>query len=106
MKLGIVVYSSDSETVWNAFRFGAFALHQGDAVRVFLLGKGVECESLDTEQFSVRDQMQALVDAGGMILACGTCLKLRHSEGTELCPLSTLQDLYELVRDSDRVVSF
>ena len=106
MKLGIVVYSSDSETVWNAFRFGAFALNKGDAVRVFLLGKGVECESLDTQQFPVRDQMQAFVDAGGMILACGTCLKLRHSEGTELCPLSTLQDLYELVRDSDRVVSF
>jgi uncharacterized protein involved in oxidation of intracellular sulfur len=106
MKLGIVVYSSDAETSWNAFRFGSFALKQGDAVRVFLLGKGVECESLDTEQFPVSDQMQAFVDAGGTILACGTCLKLRHSEGSELCPLSTLQDLYELVRDSDRVVSF
>jgi uncharacterized protein involved in oxidation of intracellular sulfur len=50
--------------------------------------------------------MQKFVDAGGAILACGTCLKLRRSEGTELCPLSTLQDLYEMVRDSDRVVSF
>jgi uncharacterized protein involved in oxidation of intracellular sulfur len=106
MKLGIVVYSSDAETAWNAFRFGSFALKQGDVVRVFLLGKGVECESLDTEQFPVSDQMQAFVNAGGTILACGTCLKLRHSEGSELCPLSTLQDLYELVRDSDRVVSF
>jgi uncharacterized protein involved in oxidation of intracellular sulfur len=106
VKLGIVVYSSDAETAWNAFRFGAFALNQGDAVRVFLLGKGVECESLHTEQFPVSDQMQSFVDAGGTVLACGTCLKLRHSEGTELCPLSTLQDLYELVRDSDSVVSF
>jgi uncharacterized protein involved in oxidation of intracellular sulfur len=50
--------------------------------------------------------MQAFVNAGGTILACGTCLKLRHSEGTELCPLSTLQDLYDLVRDSETVVSF
>jgi len=26
--------------VWNAFRLGKFALAQGDAVNVFLLGKG------------------------------------------------------------------
>ena len=106
MKLGIVVYSLDAETAWNAFRFAAFAIKQGDAVRVFLLGKGVESESLHTEQFPVNDQMQAFVDLGGTILACGTCLKLRHSEGSELCPLSTLQDLYDLVRDSDKVLSF
>ena len=46
MKLGIAVYSSDADTAWNAFRFGSFALKQSDAVRVFLLGKGVESESL------------------------------------------------------------
>ena len=106
MKVGIVVHSSDAETAWNAFRFGSFALKQGDAVCAFLLGKGVESESLHTEQFSVKEQMQSFVDAGGTILACGTCLKLRQSGGTELCPLSTLQDLYEMVRDSDKVVSF
>ena len=50
--------------------------------------------------------MQDLVERGGKILACGTCLKVRGSEGTELCPLSTMKDLYELVRDSDKVVSF
>lgn len=105
MKLGIVIRSTDAETVWNAFRLGVFALKQGDAVSVFLLAKGVECESLDTPPFKVKEQMQALVDGGGRILACGTCLKLRHSEGTELCPLSTMKDLYELIRDSDRVVS-
>ena len=106
MKVGIVVSTSEAETAWNAFRFGTFAIKQGDSVRVFLLAKGVECESLHTEQFPVKDQMQAFVDLGGTILACGTCLKLRGSEGTELCPLSTLQDLYEMVRDSDRVLSF
>jgi uncharacterized protein involved in oxidation of intracellular sulfur len=106
MKLGIVLYSSDAETVWNAFRLAAFALNQKDSVRVFLLAKGVESESLHSPQFPIKDQMQKFVDSGGVILACGTCLKLRHSEGTELCPLSTLQDLYAMVRDSDKVVSF
>jgi len=50
--------------------------------------------------------MQALVDGGGTILACGTCLKLRNSSGSELCPLSTMKDLYEIIRDSDKVVTF
>ena len=106
MKLGIVIYSTDTETVWNAFRLGVFALKEGDAVNVFLLASGVECESLDTERFSVTTQMNELVDKGGKILACGTCLKIRNSEGTDLCPLSTMKDLYELIRDSDRVVTF
>jgi uncharacterized protein involved in oxidation of intracellular sulfur len=105
MKLGLVIYSTDAETVWNAFRLGVFALQQGDQVKAFLLAKGVECESLEQGTMSVREQMQAFVDKGGVILACGTCLKLRHSEGSELCPLSTMKDLYELVRDSDRVVT-
>ena len=71
-----------------------------------LVSEGVESESLHADQFPVRTQMQAFVDAGGTILACGTRLKLRNSEGTELCPLSTMQDLYEMIRGSDKVVSF
>ncbi len=106
MKLGIIIYSTDAETVWNAFRLGVFARKEGDEVKVFLLAKGVECESLDTDQFPVTAQMKDLLERGGKILACGTCLKLRGSEGTELCPLSSMKDLYELVRDSDKVVSF
>jgi len=106
MKLGMVIYSTDAETVWNAFRLGVFSLKQGDEVRAFLLAKGVECESLDTDNFKVTAQMQDFVNSGGSILACGTCLKIRHSEGSELCPLSTMKDLYEIIRDSDKVISF
>ena len=106
MKLGLVIYSTDPETVWNAFRLGVFALKQGDQAKAFLLAKGVECEKLDAPPFNVPEQMQAFVNAGGHILACGTCLQLRHSGGSELCLLSTMKDLYELVRGSDRVVSF
>ena len=65
MKIGIVVYSCDSETVWNGFRFGNFALQEKDEVRVFLLAKGVECESLDSEKFKVTEQMQIFVNKGG-----------------------------------------
>lgn len=106
MKIGIVIYSNDPETVWNAFRFGSFALGQGDEAKVFLLAKGVECESLDTDRFKITGQMQTFVDNGGKIFACGTCLKIRQSEGSEMCPLSTMKDLYEIVKGGDRVVTF
>jgi uncharacterized protein involved in oxidation of intracellular sulfur len=106
VKLGIVIYSCDPETVWNAFRLGVLSIGQGDSVSAFLLAKGVEAESLDTGQFKVTGQMRSFVDAGGVILACGTCLQLRHSEGSEMCPVSTMKDLHDLILKSDKVVTF
>jgi uncharacterized protein involved in oxidation of intracellular sulfur len=106
MKIGIVIYSNDPETVWNAFRLGNFALKEGDYVKVFLLGKGVESESLDTDKFKVTEQMRSYVDSGGKIFACGTCLKVRQGKGTQMCPLSTMKDLYELIKECDKVVTF
>ena len=105
MKLGIVIYSNDTETVWNAFRLGVFSLKEKDEVKVFLLASGVECESLDTDKFKVTEQMQSFVDNGGEILACGTCLKIRNSKGSEMCPLSTMNDLYQLIKQSDKVIT-
>ena len=106
MKLGIIIYSNDSETVWNAFRLGIFSRKQGDVVSVFLLGKGVEVESLDRDKFDITGQIHSFLDIGGAILACGTCLKLRQSEELGICPISTMQDLYTLIHDSDKVLSF
>ena len=106
MKIGIVIYSEDPETVWNAFRFGNFALKEGDDAKVFLLAKGVECESLNTDKFNVTEQMRSFVDDGGKIFACGICLKIRQSEGSETCPLSTMKELYTIVKESDKVVTF
>ena len=106
MKLGIIVYSNDAETVWNAFRLGVFSLKQKDEVRVFLLGKGVECESIDTDKFKVTEQMKQFIDSGGSILACGSCLKIRSSQGSETCPLSTMKDLYDIIKESDKVLTF
>jgi uncharacterized protein involved in oxidation of intracellular sulfur len=106
MKIGVVIYSNDAETVWNAFRFGNFALKEGDEVKVFLLAKGVECESFDTEKFKVTAQMRTFVDNAGKIFACGMCLKIRQSEGSEICQLSTMKDLYQIVKECDKIVTF
>lgn len=106
MKLGIIVYSNDAETVWNALRFANFSLKQGDAVKIFLLAKGVEYESLDSEKFNIKGQAKSFLEKNGKIFACGTCLKSRESKGSETCPISTMKDLYELVKESDKVISF
>jgi uncharacterized protein involved in oxidation of intracellular sulfur len=106
MKLGMVIYSTESETVWNAFRLGMYSLKQGDTVTVFLLAKGVECKDLRDEKFNVADSMDQFVAAGGKIKACGTCLKLRHTEDAGVCEISTMADLYEIVRSSDKVLTF
>ena len=106
MKIGVIISSNDPETVWNAFRFCNHALGKGDEVQTFLIGKGVEAGSLDNSHFPVKEQMRTFLDKGGQILACGGCLKLRNQEGGELCPVSTMADLHEIVRASDKVVSF
>lgn len=52
-----------------------------------------------------RNTFAVRLSAGGQFPACGTCLKLRQSDGSEMYPLSMLNDHYEIVRDSDRVLS-
>ncbi len=106
MKLGIIIYSNDPETVWNAFRFSNFALGKGDEVNVFLLGKGVECESISPKKFDVRKEIERFLDKGGKIFACGTCLKIRNQEKSEICPISTMEDMYSIVKECEKILTF
>jgi len=106
MRLGIIIYSNDAETVWNALRFANFSLKEGDTVKIFLLAKGVEYEKLDSDKFNIKNQTKSFLDKNGKIFACGTCLKSRGSEDSETHPMSTMKDLYELVKASDKVLSF
>jgi len=105
MKLGIIISQTDPETVWNVYRLGTFALEQGDSVRTFLLGRGVESEA-EHPKFNVKEQLAKYIKAGGEIYACGSCMKSRQMDSRDTCPLSTMKDLYEIVRDSDRVLTF
>lgn len=106
MKLGIIVYSNDPETVWNAFRLANTAVKYGDNVKIFLLGKGVEAESIGIEQFKVTEEIKSFVENRGVLLSCGTCLKIRKSTGSELCPASTMGDLYKLLQENDKILTF
>jgi uncharacterized protein involved in oxidation of intracellular sulfur len=106
MKIGVIISSNDAETCWNAIRYANFALGQKDDVKIFLTGKGVEYQSISTEKFNTIDQAEKFLQAGGKILACGTCIKSRNQQGSEMCPISTMKDMYEIIKESDKVVAF
>lgn len=106
MKIGVIVATNEHETAWNAFRFGVTALTSGHKVKVFLTGKGVEAQDIKDEKFNVKEQMDKFIAAGGSVLACGTCLKIRQKEGTNICPLSTMKDMLKLVEESDSILTF
>ena len=74
-------------------------------MRIFLSGRGVEIDQIEDFKFDVKIQAQKFLDKGGQFFACGSCLKLRNTQGSDICPLSTLKDHYEIVRDSDRIVT-
>ncbi len=106
MRIGVVLYSNDPETVWNAFRFGVFSLAQGDEVRIFLLGKGVESLNMEHGKFNVQEQMKLFLENGGELIACGVCLEVRNSKEGAVCPVGSMNDLYELVCWADKLISF
>ena len=106
MKIGIILETKEYEKAWNAFRFANTALKSVHEVKVFLLGEAVECEQLIHEKYNVAEQLKTFVEDRGAVLACGTCLKSRNMEGSEACPISTMNDCLEMVVWADKVVTF
>ncbi|HEX8044037.1 sulfur reduction protein DsrE [Candidatus Deferrimicrobium sp.] len=106
MKLAMEISQTNPRVVFNAFRLANFSRKEGDEAKGFLLAEGVELDGIEDPKFDARGQAESFLQAGGEILACGTCLKLRNSQWSELCPLSTMKDLHALIREADRVVTF
>ncbi|MHB8622020.1 MAG: DsrE family protein [Sulfuricaulis sp.] len=111
MKYAIIIYSNDSETVWNAFRFANTSLVYENQVNVFLLGKGVEAMTLSKLNFNIVEQIALFRNSGGVIIGCGVCCENRKQEMPFLkqelsCTMGSMQDLYGLVAEADKVITF
>ncbi len=104
--IGVVIYSNDVETVWNALRLANYSKNQGDTVHIFLLGKGVELDNLVKTDKDLKEQTDKFLDNGGTILGCGTCLRSRNNKEPQVCKFSSLADLYEIVRKNKIVLTF
>ncbi len=106
MNLGIVLETNDPEQAWNGVRFANAALKRGHDVRIFLMSGGVEIESIVHEKYNAKQQIDDFVRNNGTVLACGTCMKSRNQNETDVCPLSTMNDCVEMVEWADKVVTF
>ena len=106
MKIGVVISSNDVETCWNALRYANFCLSQEDEVKVFFMGKGVEYHKVSTDKFNTLEQAEKFIEDGGLVFACGSCIRSREQESLEVCPISTMKDMYDIVKESDKVVTF
>ncbi len=106
MNLGIILETKEPEKAWNAIRFAVASKKKGHEVKVFLMGEAVECEGITHEKYDVAGQLNTFATAGGTILACGTCLKSRQMGGSDLCPISTMNDCVAMVEWADKIITF
>ena len=106
MKLAVIISSNDAETCWNALRYANYALNQKDEVKIFLISKGVEYEKVSTEKYNTIEQAEKFLNGNGKIYACGNCIKAREQKESNLCPINSMKDLYEIVKESENVVTF
>lgn len=107
MRLGIIIQTKEYEKAWNAMRFAVAAkMAGGHSVKVFLMGEAVEIENLEHDVYNVSEQLKAFHNLKGEIMACGTCLKARSMDATEVCPMNTMSDCVEMVEWADKIVTF
>lgn len=106
MKFGIILETKEKEKAWNALRFANTALKGGHEVKVFLMGEAVECECITDAKYNVSEQLHAFAEAKGVVLICGTCLKIRHMDDSASCPVSTMNDCIKMVEWADKVITF
>lgn len=107
MKIGVIIETKEAEKAWNGLRFAYTAKEVKDhEVKVFLMGEAVEIETIEDKKFNAKEQLYKFRDAGGSILACGTCMESRQMGATKTCPMANMIDCVELVEWADKVVTF
>lgn len=111
MKIAVIIYSNDSETAWNAFRFANTSRAFDNQVDVFLLGKGVEVATVSSLKYDVLEQIQIFRESGGQIIGCSVCCESRKIEMPFLleelnCKTGSMRHLYQMVAQADKVLTF
>lgn len=104
--LGIVISSGDEETVWNAVRLGIAAQSKGDTAVIFVINKGVDVFMNDSAGYDIPKTIIQFVSKGGNIYTCATCASRRHTDYVQMCTITSVYDLYEIIKRSKKVVTF
>ncbi len=107
--LGLLIYSDDAETIWNAMRLAVYSQSKGDLVVVFVLGKATDAyirEQEESDIYNVQKISDTFLSNGGNIYLCATCAKARNTEEVQSCTITSIADMYEIVKRSKKVLTF
>ena len=103
MNMLFIISTSDGETIYNAMRLANVGVKKGDEISVFMLGKGVLFEQASTKEFDVMEQVNQFE---GDFYVWGVCMKSHGLEGSSTCPIGWMDDLYEISKEADKVLTF
>ncbi len=104
-----------TERTYNGVRLAANLLknHEGQEVVVFLMGDAVSAATAGQKTpngyYNLERMLKGLVNRGGKILLCGTCMDARGLKETELqdgCCRSSLDELTAETVAADKVLVF
>jgi uncharacterized protein involved in oxidation of intracellular sulfur len=103
-----------SERPYNALRLGGELAKRDDVeLRVFLMGDGVACaiagQKLPDGYYHLDRMLKVVLNRGGAVGCCGTCLDARGIEERQLvpgCERSTLEELAEWSPWADQALVF
>ena len=103
MKTLFIISTDDGETIYNAMWLANVAVQKGDEVSVFMLGKGVLFEKRSSEQFNVMAEIEKFE---GDFYVWKVCMKSHGLEGSSTCPIAWMDDLYEIAKGGEKVITF
>jgi len=111
MNYAVVISTNEPESIWNAFRYAVSALIYDNEVTVFLLGQGVEARNVSTLKYDVNEQMDLFRENGGKLIGCGVCCENRKQtmpllEEQLQCELGSMQTLYVITAEADKILTF
>lgn len=107
MNVTVIISTNETEKVWNALRLTNTFLGAGHKVSIFLMSSGVEAEFLDHGHFAIQDNWKLLLERGGNVVSCGTCLQFRKLTGKiKFSQIGNLLDCATLVETADKVLNF
>ncbi|WP_457567970.1 DsrE family protein [Desulfurobacterium sp.] len=106
MKLAVIIGTDKIRRIRSAISFANIAIEDGNEVKVFFLGECFDTRIIDAEEVKLKDRMEKFLKAGGQFYTCGTCIVIEKYVDNGACPLSTMEDLYEIVKWADKTVHF
>ncbi len=101
------------ERPYNGLRLAQALLEAGEWVELFFLGDGVHAAHAGQDprgaHASLELMLAELIARGAVVTLCGTCCQARglgEDELVEGARIGTIHDLADVVRRSDRVLTF